>query len=171
MLWLWIALGIVAALVLVLFVGGALLPRAHVATSSITLEAKPADVWAAIADWRTLQSWRKDVTAVEELPTRDGWVETSKFGRLPLRVEKSERERLLVTRIADDKLPFGGTWTWRLEPTPDGGTRVSTTEDGFVGPPPFRLLSRFVFGHHATLNAVHRALAAKFGETVTPVNS
>jgi uncharacterized protein YndB with AHSA1/START domain len=163
MLWLWIVLGIVAALLLVLFVGGALLPREHSVTCTVTVRGKPADVYAALVDWRALPTWRKEIKKIEELPTRDGWIETSRFGPIALRIEKQERDRLLVTRIADDKLPFGGTWTWKLEPTADGGTRVSTTEDGFIGPPPFRFLSRFVFGFDTHIRAVHRSLAAKFG--------
>jgi uncharacterized protein YndB with AHSA1/START domain len=91
--------------------------------------------------------------------------------RIPLRIEKSEPEKLLVTRNATDKLPFGGSWNWQLEPTKGGGTKLTTTEHGFVSSLPFRFLSKFAFGHHKTMNDVHRALAAKFGETVEPVNS
>ena len=94
----------------------------------------------------------------------NGWVECSKWGRMPMCVERSEACTTLVTRIADDALPFGGTWTWHLQPTQDGGTRVSTTEEGWVKPPLFRFLSRFVFGHHRTLRTVLTALAVKFGE-------
>ena len=171
MLWLWILLGLVLALALVLFAGGALIAREHTATSTVVLQATPAQVWAAIIDWRAIPSWRREVSKVEELPGGKGWVETGRFGRMPLAIERSEPERLLVTRIADDTLPFGGTWTWRLERTATGGTQLAVTEDGFVGPPPFRFLARFVFGHHKTLNGVQQALAARFGEVVTPVNS
>jgi hypothetical protein len=83
-------------------------------------------------------------------------------------VDRSEPQQVLVTRIADETLPFGGTWTWQLEAMPGGGTRVTTTEDGFVKPALFRFLSRFVFGHHTTLRTVQLALAAKFGDDAKP---
>lgn len=153
---------------------GSLVSRDHRATSTIELRASPAMVWAAITDWRQFPQWRKDLKAVEAFVSPDGkqgWVETSGFGRMPLVVESAEAERLFVGRIADDGLPFGGTWTHRLETLPDGGTRVSTTEDGFVKPAIFRLLARFVFGYHKTLNDYQRALAGKFGEAAQPTNS
>ena len=90
MFWLWLVLGVVVGCGILMFVAGSLLPRNHVATSTVTLKAGPAAVWAAITDWRALSKWRKEVTAVEELPTKDGWIETSRFGRVPLRVERSE---------------------------------------------------------------------------------
>ena len=171
MLWLWIPLALIATLALVLFAGGAMIARDHTATCTVTLRASPAQVWSALTDWRAMPSWRKEVSAVEELPGGGGWVETSRFGRLPLRVEQMQPERLLVGRIADDRLPFGGTWTWRLTPTPEGGTRVAVTEDGFIEPPPFRFMARFLFGYHKTMGDYLRALAAKFGESATPANS
>jgi uncharacterized protein YndB with AHSA1/START domain len=164
---------ILVGLAAVLFLVGSMLPRDHSATSTITLKASPEQVFAAITDWRQFQSWRKNLTAVEEFTMPDGrkgWVEVSNWGRMPLVVEKSEPGRLLVGRIADDSLPFGGTWTHRLEPLPGGGTKLATTEDGFVKPAFFRVMM-LVFGAHKTLNEYQTMLAAKFGETVTPVNS
>ena len=67
-----------------------------------------------------------------------------------MEVSGEEPPRRLVTRIADEDLPFGGTWTYRLEPD-GGGTRVTITEDGEVYNPVFRFVSRFVMGHDATL--------------------
>ena len=171
MLILWIVLGTLAGLALVLFGGGSLISREHSATSTIVLRAPPEQVFAALTDWRGFASWRKEIQSVEELPGGQGWVEIGSFGRLPLRIEKCEAPSLLVGRIADDSLPFGGTWTHRLERTPDGGTRLATTEDGFIGPPPFRLITKLVFGYHKTLGDYQRALAAKFGESAEPLNS
>jgi len=84
--------------------------------------------------------------------------------------ERDEHRRILVTLIADPKLPFGGGWTTRVEPA-DGGSKVSITEDGFVKTPLFRVMARFVFGYHKTMNGYLRSLAKKFGETAVPKNS
>jgi len=56
-----------------------------------------------------------------------------------------------VTRIADDSLPFGGSWTYELFPSGEG-TEVRITERGEVRNPIFRALSTFVFGHTVTLD-------------------
>jgi hypothetical protein len=57
----------------------------------------------------------------------------------------------LVTRIVDRGLPFGGSWTYELEPSGDG-TRITITENGEVYNPVFRFVSRFVMGHTATID-------------------
>jgi hypothetical protein len=71
--------------------------------------------------------------------------------------------RKLVSRIADPKLPFGGTWTFEITPTAEGST-LRITENGFVTNPVFRFLSRFVFGHTGTIESYLKSLAKKFGE-------
>jgi hypothetical protein len=73
-----------------------------------------------------------------------------------------------VTRIADPDLPFGGSWTYEIRAAEDGGSVVVITEDGEVRNPIFRFVSRFLFGHTATLDGYLRALGRKFSEDVTP---
>jgi hypothetical protein len=65
-------------------------------------------------------------------------------------VTERQPPRRLVTRIADQSLPFGGTWTYELTPA-GSGTRLTITEHGTVFNPVFRFMSRFVFGHAATI--------------------
>ena len=81
-------------------------------------------------------------------------------------VEEFKPHRLM-TRIADSDQPFGGTWTFLLIPTPTG-SQITITEDGEVYNPMFRFMSRFVFGHTATMDLFLRALGERFGEQVTP---
>lgn len=78
----------------------------------------------------------------------------------PLRIERNEPPSVVVTRIADDKLPFGGTWTYRIAAAP-GGSDLTITEDGEVYNPIFRFMSRFVFGHYASMDALLKDLQAK----------
>ena len=60
-------------------------------------------------------------------------------------------------------MPFGGTWTYRLEPTASG-TRLTITEDGEIYNPTFRFVARFVLGYEGTmtryLDALEEDLAA-----------
>ena len=65
-------------------------------------------------------------------------------------METVEAPTKIVTRIADKTLPFGGSWTYDLSPD-GGGTRLVITENGEVYNPLFRFMSRFVFGHTATI--------------------
>jgi hypothetical protein len=70
-------------------------------------------------------------------------------------------------RIASDDLPFGGTWTYEIAAA-DGGATLRITEDGLVKNAFFRFMSRFIFGHTATMEQYLKDLGKKFGEEVTP---
>jgi hypothetical protein len=70
-------------------------------------------------------------------------------------------------RIASDDLPFGGTWTYEIAAA-EGGATLRITEDGFVKNAFFRFMSRFIFGHTATIEQYLKDLGKKFGEEVTP---
>ena len=77
--------------------------------------------------------------------------------------------RHLVTRIADDGLPFGGRWEYRIEPDGAGGSNVTITEHGSVYNPLFRFVSRYIMGHTATIESYLRALGKRFGSEPAPV--
>jgi hypothetical protein len=124
-----------------------------------------------MADPLQSASWRTDLRSVERLPERDGrlvWREVARNGdALALERVEDDPPRRRVVRIADPSLPFGGTWTYALESDGDG-TRLTITEDGFVGNPVFRFLARFVFGHGGTLESYLKLLGRRFGEDVVP---
>lgn len=167
MMWIaWLVGGVLLITVGTVFAGGALLPREHVATGSVVIAHPPDEIWRVIRRVGELPTWRKSVTRVEiidgppEAPA--AWAEYSGRDAIPLRLEQSTDSRSLTTRITNDKLPFGGTWT--IELTPEGnGTRVRVTENGFVNPPPFRFIAKFFVGHAATLRGYLTDLARKFG--------
>lgn len=160
-----VALVVLVAAVLVI---GSLLPKEHQASRAIRFRRPPQEVWAAITDYRAFPSWRSNLKAVEELPAHAGlpaWVEVDAHGdRLPLEVIEQVPGRRLVARIADPRLPFGGTWTYELEPA-DGGTILRITERGEVRNPVFRFVSRFLLGYDATIERYLNDLGKKFGES------
>jgi uncharacterized protein YndB with AHSA1/START domain len=170
MKWLLIILGVVVVLVLLMYVLGALMPVKHTASRAARFKQKPETVFAAITDWRAFPAWRPEVREVRERGGGVGgarWVEVSRDGEIPIEVIASDPPRRLVGRITDDdrKLPFGGTWTYDIEPAADGhGCTLTITEDGEVYPPPFRFMSKYVFGHTSTMERYLKNLGRKFGE-------
>jgi len=170
MKWLLIIVGVLIGIFALAWMIGAMLPRDHVATRMARYSQPPEKIWQAITAAEAFPSWRTGVTAVKRLPEENGlagWVETSSFGEMPLRVVESDAPRRLVLRIASDELPFGGTWTYEVTAV-DGGATLRITEDGFVKPALFRFMSRFLFGHTATMEQYLKDLGKKFGEAVVP---
>jgi uncharacterized protein YndB with AHSA1/START domain len=166
---LWIIGGLVA-LGLVIYVIGLLLPQSHVASASARFAAKPDALWASLTDVAAFPQWRRDVTRVEILPDENGqrgWREYGRQGTVTYRVVECVPPLRLVSRIADERLPYGGTWTYELAPAGDG-TRLTITERGEIYNPVFRFVARFVMGHTAPMHGVLRALGARHGERVTP---
>ena len=153
------AVGALAALI------GSRLPRAHVASRQGTFPVSPEAVWAAITNVDEFASWRSGVKTIERLPDRDGrpvWIENTSSGRITLAAERMEPPRLLVLRIADPDLPFGGTWTYEIAPD-TAGSRLTITEHGEIYNPLFRFMARFVFGYEGTIASYMTALEKRLG--------
>jgi len=136
--WILIALVVVAAVVAVIAAIGATLPRDHVATRSLAVRRPPEEVWPAI-------------------------MQATAASGVPVDVVESDPPRRHVTRVKDTEKMFGGTWTITIAPSPTGST-LTITEDGWVGNPIFRFVSRYVMGHHATMDGMLKTVAKTFGE-------
>lgn len=146
---------------------GALLPKGHRATLSLVTEASPERIWGLISDFEHHPKWRRQLAGIERQADQDGkpvWKEIRSDGwGLPLRVEESIAPKRQVTRIADPKAPFGGTWTFEID-REGAMTRIRITEDGEVYNPAFRFMSKFM-DQSATIREYLRALAAELGGT------
>ena len=134
--------GAIALLILVITVVGYLLPKEHVAKRTAKFRKPPAEVYALISG---PQDWRPG--SKDDPPT--------------VMVESVAPQRH-VTRISDPSLPFGGTWTWEIDPTTDG-CDVRLTENGFVSNPVFRFISHFFIGHHSSMDTYLKHLSSKLG--------
>ncbi len=171
----WMLAALAAAVLFLVFlvtarILGARLPVAHVARVRGAYRQEPQAIWDCVTRVSAAANWRSGLKQVERLPDRDGhpvWVEVSRRGRLTLVFETMEAPRRLVTRIADDKLPFGGTWTFEIAPAPQGCT-LTITEDGEIYGPMFRFMAHHVFGYHTMQTRYLRDLGKKFGETTQP---
>jgi uncharacterized protein YndB with AHSA1/START domain len=178
-----VVIGVLILLVAVIAAIGMTLPQNHVAARTVRVRQTPEQVFAIISDVEKMPAWRADVTRVEILPFDDGRMMFREHGSdaVTYRVETSEPPRRRVVRIADANLPYGGTWTYDVMPVAaapaapaataeNAGplTQITITERGEVYNPIFRFMSRFVFSHHATIDAYLIALGKKVGESVTP---
>ena len=160
MKWIVIAIVVLGVLVALVALIGSRLPQSHRASVEQTLAVAPEAVWRTITDIDAFPSWREGLKRVQRLPDRDGrpvWVEEGRSGKMTLAVERLEPPRLLVGRIADPGLPFGGTWTYEIMPAP-GGSLLRITEDGEVYNPIFRFMARFIFGYEGTIRSYMTSL-------------
>lgn len=149
---------------------GLLLPRHHVAVSSLTLRRPATEVWGAISDVANQPVWRSDLTRTERLPDHDGrevWLQQGESGDWTLELVRREPPHLLVAAVADSSQGFGGTWTYEVQPL-DDGTLLTITERGFIDDPLLRFLARFVFGLHGSQQDYLADLARHLGEEAAP---
>jgi hypothetical protein len=143
-----VVIGIVSGLVLLVGVVallGSRLPKAHVASRSIMLHRSPQEVYSFV---------------------RAGGPAVFREDGVNYAVVKDVPGELLITRIVDTDLPYSGQWTYTFAPE-SGGTRVTIREDGEVSNVIFRFMSRYVFGHTATIDSYLNSLAKDLGEDTT----
>ena len=131
---------LVVLLVLVFIVGslvGRSLPAGHVASRSATFAVPPERVWDVIND--------------------PAFMRSRGVGDVKTETVESVPPRRLVRRIVGET-DFGGTWTSELEGEPGGGTRLVITENGEIYNAFFRFVSRYIVGHHRTIDSFLAAL-------------
>jgi uncharacterized protein YndB with AHSA1/START domain len=148
-----ISVAALVAIVLIVLLVGWSLPVKHTATGEATFKSSPDSLYQLITDVDRFPQWRSSVKSVERLPDSAGkkrFREVGSDGTILYEVDSALPGQRLVTRIADKSLPFGGSWTHELIPRGDS-TTLRITENGEVYNPIFRFMSRFVFGHSATI--------------------
>ena len=136
----WLLIVVVALMVIVAAIAavGAKLPREHQASRTLRVRRPPADVWAA-------------VTAATGAAS------------VPVDVLESKPPYHQVTRVKETEKNFGGTWTIAIVAEPRWSA-LTITEDGWVANPIFRFMSRFVIGHHATMDGILKQVAKALNE-------
>ena len=146
----WIAIVVVALIVVIAVVAiiGSTLPRNHTASRTLRVKRSPADVWPVVTQAMSASS-------------------------VPVDVLESDPPRRLVTRVKESEKMLGGTWTVTATPAdaPSTGSRqagctLTIVEDGWVANPVFRFVSRYVMGHHATMDGILTSVAKTLGEPV-----
>lgn len=163
---------VVASLLLVGVIAliGSRLPKAHSAPRSIVLQQRRQQVYKVVRDFSSASTWRSDVERIEITSGADEKVrfcEHGKNGDVNYELSEDIPAERMVTRILDTDLGYSGKWTYAFADE-SGGTRVTITEDGEVSNVIFRFMSRYIFGHTATLDSYLTSLAHHLGETATP---
>jgi Polyketide cyclase / dehydrase and lipid transport len=162
-LWIFVVL---AGILILITLTGYLLPKEHTVTREARFHQPAEVIWKTMTDIGAMPAWRQGLKSVQRLPDENGlpaWVETTGSGSIPFETVVSQPPSKLVVRIADPKLPFGGTWTYEITSLPSG-TNLRIREDGEIYNPLFRFLSRFVFGYTGTIETYLKSMAKKFGE-------
>jgi uncharacterized protein YndB with AHSA1/START domain len=169
-IWVIAAIGMLVGASALVVAVGAMLPREHSVSRTAPLNRPPDVLWEAITDFAGQVSWREDLHHVERLPDMDGrqvWKETNKRGQaLTMETVESVPPSRLVRRIADDNLPFGGSWTYEIGQYGEVAA-LTITENGEIYNPFFRFVSRFIIGHTATIDGYLMALSKKLGVEVS----
>ena len=138
MRWMLFGMGGLAALVAMVAAIGSMLPRNHKASRTLRVKRPPADVWTAV---------------------------TAAAGAAPVPVDvlESNPPYRLVTRVKETERNFGGTWTIAIVAEPRGSA-LTITEDGWVANPIFRFMSRYMIGHHRTMDGILKQVAKTLNE-------
>jgi uncharacterized membrane protein len=162
--------GVIVLALLLIALLGSRLPKEHSATRSVLVHKSPESVYAVARDFASMPKWRADVRDVKVTTDRDGHLrfrEEGKHGAVNYELTEDVPARRMVTRITDTDLGYSGKWTYVFA-AEGANTRVTITEDGEVSNVIFRFLSKYAFGHTATIDDYLTSLGKQFGETVTP---
>ena len=158
--------GILAALAGLAGFIGAMLPLRHHGTRKARYRVSPDALYAVLAgppDWRT------GVKSFGALPDEGGrrrwWEQDSHGQKVTFELVEDAPPRKLAVRIADQGLPFGGTWTFEIAPD-GGGSELRISEDGEIYYVIFRFMARFIFGYTGSIETYLKDLGAKFGQPV-----
>jgi len=160
---LYVGASVILISVIILAVAASL-PVQHTVSRSMRLKKTASEVFALISG---PPNWRPGVKESTELPVDGGlrrWRELSGDGKsMTYETTEESPPSRLVTRIADRNLPFGGTWTYEIEPA-DGSCVLRITERGEIYNIIFRFVARFFLGYSVTIENYLRAVADQFHE-------
>jgi len=164
-LWIYLAIAVVIAFVLVPQLGGMLLSEHHIISSRIRLNESPEMVWHAISDVAATPDWYPSVLSEERLADRDGhqvWRERYHNGlALVLEtVESCPPYRMMRAAVDGNERE---SWEFDVQPRASG-TELRITESGDIPNPFMRFVSKYVMGHFRTIDNYEKALALRFDE-------
>ncbi len=158
-----------ATFAVLLIVPGLLMAPNHVSVRTIALNSKPEVVWDALTNFEELPTWRSGVKRVEVKKTGDQTliIEHGDEQAMTFRLLAFDPPHRFQTEIADDDLPFAGTWTWELKPQ-GRGCALTITEHGNIKSAPMRTVAAVLMDPAQTQDQYLRELAAHLDEDAEP---
>lgn len=152
-----VALVVIAALIYLL---GSLLPVKHQSMIESDLSTDPDKLWKILTTPADYKNWRSGIKELEVTDERH-WSELNTHGdKVNYRADWIEVNSKLTTHILNTNLPYGGHWEFSITKT-NGGSHLRITENGEVYNPIFRFMSKYAFGHDATLRTYMADLQKK----------
>ncbi|PKA16052.1 LIC10604 family protein [Leptospira haakeii] len=156
----WVILLSLVGIIVLIVLSGYLLPKDHIASVEKDFSSSPESIYKIIRNVREYQVWRRGLKSVD-IESDTIWAESDSHGnniRFGFIEERSPN--YLRTKILNEDLPFGGGWEFEI--SQNGPiTKLKITENGFVSNPLFRVLSKYVFGHDATMKAYLEDLSGR----------
>ncbi|TGN03178.1 LIC10604 family protein [Leptospira dzoumogneensis] len=156
----WIILFSLVGFMVLIVLSGYLLPKDHIASVEKDLPSSPENIYKIIRDVSEYKNWRSGLKSVN-IESDTIWIESDSHGNnIRFGIIEEHSPNYLRTKILNEDLPFGGGWEFEIN---QNGpiTKLKITEKGFVTNPLFRVLSKFVFGHDATMKTFLEDLSKK----------
>ena len=140
-----------------LYIYGTTFPEDHEVSQSLQLpHISRATAFIRITDVEKSVRWRSDLTSIRMLDATNGnerWEEASKDGTVIMyQTVRKQIPSLFEMKIADDTLPFSGSWTMELSELESGGCEITVTERGKIPSPVLRALMHKFYGVDGTIN-------------------
>ena len=146
----WLVLLSLVGVIVLLVLSGYLLPKDHIASVEKSFSSSPQDIYKIVRNVSEYKDWRSGLKSVE-VESDTIWTESDSHGNnIRFGIIEERSPNYLRTKILSEDLPFGGGWEFEISSN-GPNTKLKITEKGFVTNPLFRVLSKFVFGHDATM--------------------
>lgn len=167
-----IILGGLAALVLLVFAVGFMLPERYHAAVSVTLTSPPEKVWAAVSDYETHPMTVALRKSTQKQPDEGGlpvWVEDLGATKVTVRTVSATAPTHLKRTAIDSVVRMNVDCEFRIEPAGGGGSRVTATSQTTVPTgnwraPLFRVTLKMT-GGEKDLREYWSSIAKTLGET------
>ncbi|MEO0552200.1 MAG: polyketide cyclase [Bacteroidota bacterium] len=150
MKWLLIIIGVLALLVLIVFLVGKLLPVKHTAFQEKQFTTDISSLWSALRNFEDYPKWRSTLKTLTVINEKQ-WQETDSRGDIiTFGIIEEISEAKMAVKILSDDLPFGGTWVYELTEG-NGAVTLKITENGEVYSPIYRFIGYFFLDQSATI--------------------
>ena len=135
MIYVWIALGLVALLVVIPVVIGCFLPERYEGQIQVLLPRSPQEVWDALNEIEKHPMTGKMMRSVEQIPDNDGmpaWIEDMGRGeKITVHTVEFQPPVKMVRKMSAAAVPMSSTWQYDLQPK-DNCCRVAVDGETFI---------------------------------------